>query len=165
MTGLALSPKTRLSHFDIYRGFGILLMVMGHIGFGQAFDFYIHAFHMPLFFLVSGYFANPEKEERFLPFIGHAARTLLVPYLVFAILLCQPLHYLYTHEWSWRYMLLSLVTSNHNRIDVAGAYWFLLCLFSCKVIFWCMMRLKQQWLQSCVVVILTLTGMLEFSRT
>ncbi len=164
MANLSFSQNSRLSHFDLYRGFGILLMVMGHIGFGKTFDFYIHAFHMPLFFLVSGYFTNPEKNEKFMPFLGHAARTLLVPYLVFAVLLCQPLHYLYTHEWSWKYMLLSLATSNHNRIDVAGAYWFLLCLFSCKVLFWCVMRLKQKWLQACVVVILTLVGMLEFYR-
>lgn len=164
MTSLALSPKNRLSYFDIYRGFGILLMVMGHIGFGKTFDFYIHAFHMPLFFLVSGYFTNPEKDKMFLPFIGHAARTLLVPYLVFAVLLCQPLHYLYTHEWSWKYMLLSLATSNHNRIDVAGAYWFLLCLFSCKVLFWCVLRIEKALLQACTVIVLTLVGMLEVYR-
>lgn len=41
---------------DVFRGLGILLMVMGHIGFGGAFDKFIHAFHMPMFFFVSGYF-------------------------------------------------------------------------------------------------------------
>ena len=57
--------KSRLEYFDIYRGFGILLMVMGHVGFGIHFYHYIHGFHMPLFFLVSGYFTNPEKEKNF----------------------------------------------------------------------------------------------------
>ena len=36
---------------DILRALGILLMVMGHIGFGGAFDKFIHAFHMPMFLL------------------------------------------------------------------------------------------------------------------
>lgn len=160
-----MAAPSRLSYFDLYRGFGILLMVMGHTAlFGQRFDHYIHAFHMPLFFLVSGYFAKPEKERKFLPFVAHIAQTLLVPYLVFAIFLCQPLHYLYTHDFSLRYMLLSLVSSNHNRIDVAGAYWFLLCLFSCRVLFWGVMRFEHWWQRATIVALLSLAGLLECFR-
>lgn len=93
--------KIRLEYFDIYRGFCILLMVMGHIGFGSALSHYIHGFHMPLFFHVSGYFTNPEKEKNFLQFLLHKFRTILVPYLVF-VTICQPLHYIYTHEYSFK---------------------------------------------------------------
>ena len=52
------STKTTLRDpsFDILKGLGILLMIMGHVGFGELFSKYIHAFHMPLFFLISGYF-------------------------------------------------------------------------------------------------------------
>ena len=155
---------SRLNYFDLYRGFGILLMVMGHIGFGKQFDVYIHAFHMPLFFLVSGYFTVPEKEREFLPFLKHIARTLLVPYLAFAVLLCQPLHYIYTREFDLQYMLLSLVTSNHNRIDVAGAYWFLLCLFSCKVLFWCVLRIPRVRFQLLAVAVLSAAGMAKLYK-
>lgn len=50
------TPRTtRLEYIDILKGIGIILMIMGHIGFGGIFDFYIHAFNMPLFFFVSGY--------------------------------------------------------------------------------------------------------------
>ena len=41
--------KSRMDYIDIYRAFGIILMVMGHIGFGGKFDKFIHAFHMPMF--------------------------------------------------------------------------------------------------------------------
>lgn len=37
---------------DIYRGIGILCMLLGHIGFGGLVDYVIHAFHMPMFFLI-----------------------------------------------------------------------------------------------------------------
>ena len=158
-----LMSKSRLEYFDIYRGFGILLMVMGHIGFGNAFIHYIHSFHMPLFFLVSGYFTNPEKENKILHFLLHISRTILVPYLFFATI-CQPLHYIYTQEYSFKYFLLSLVTSNHNRIDVAGAYWFLLCLFSCKILFWSVLKLPKMWMQITTVIILTFAGLLEIKR-
>lgn len=40
----------RINYIDIFRSFGIIAMIMGHIGFGQAFDYFIHAFHMPMFF-------------------------------------------------------------------------------------------------------------------
>ena len=159
-----MPQSSRLVYFDLYRGFGILLMVMGHIGFGKSFNAYIHGFHMPLFFLVSGYFTKPERDRAFLPFLGHTVWTLLVPYLVFAVFLCQPLHYLYTHEFSLRYLLLSLVTSNHNRIDVAGAYWFLLCLFSCKLLFWCVLQFNHWWQRATIVTVLTTTGLLGCFR-
>ena len=48
--------KSRMDYIDIYRAFGIILMVMGHIGFGGKFDKFIHAFHMPMFFFISGFF-------------------------------------------------------------------------------------------------------------
>lgn len=42
-----------VEHIDIIRGIGILLMIMGHIDFGENFDIYIHAFHMPVFYVIS----------------------------------------------------------------------------------------------------------------
>ena len=58
------TQNTRIDYIDIFRSFGIILMVMGHIGYGKAFDLFIHAFHMPMFFWISGYlFSYKAKEE------------------------------------------------------------------------------------------------------
>lgn len=43
----------RIAYIDYFRCAGIVLMIMGHIGFGGRFDTLIHAFHMPMFFLCS----------------------------------------------------------------------------------------------------------------
>ena len=51
----------RLTYMDIFRGMGIILMIMGHVGFGKVFDHFIHAFHMPMFFFISGFFYNRNK--------------------------------------------------------------------------------------------------------
>lgn len=48
----------RIDSIDIFRGMGIIIMVMGHIGFGYVFDHFIHAFHMPMFYFVSGMFSR-----------------------------------------------------------------------------------------------------------
>lgn len=44
----------RVEYIDIFRGAGIVLMIMGHIGFGNCFDYLILAFHSKC--LVSGGF-------------------------------------------------------------------------------------------------------------
>ncbi len=126
--------KNRIEAFDIAKGIGILLMVMGHTGFGMDFSKIIHTFHMPLFFFISGYFYRPQKNNNFKSYLIHQLNVLIVPYLVFAVFY-EILHYIYVGDWSLQYFLKSLVSSNHNRIDVAGALWFLLSLFSCKIIY------------------------------
>ena len=47
---------------DALRGIGILLMVLGHVHFLPAvIKKLIYAFHIPLFFYLSGYLFNLEK--------------------------------------------------------------------------------------------------------
>ena len=81
------TDRTRLIYMDIFRGIGIILMVMGHIGFGNVFDYFIHAFHMPMFFFVSGFFftSKPSDEVCTLDFMKRKCKTLLVPYFIWGI--------------------------------------------------------------------------------
>ena len=74
--------KGRMDYIDIYRAFGIILMVMGHIGFGGKFDKFIHAFHMPMFFFISGFFYK-EKVVDMRKYIINKAKKLMIPYFVF----------------------------------------------------------------------------------
>lgn len=53
--GIYMAEIKRLDEIDILKAIGIILMVMGHIGFGSIFDYWIHAFHMPMFYLISGF--------------------------------------------------------------------------------------------------------------
>lgn len=67
---------------DITKAIGIILMVMGHLHFSEdVFDKYIYAFHMPLFFIVSGILFNQDKTLK--NTIISRAKALLVPYVVF----------------------------------------------------------------------------------
>lgn len=51
----------RDTDIDILKAIGIVLMIMGHIGFGGIFDYWIHSFHMPMFFIMSGFLAKRKK--------------------------------------------------------------------------------------------------------
>lgn len=141
----------RIESIDIAKGIGILLMVMGHTGFGGVFDKLINTFHMPLFFFVSGYFYRPHKTKSFKEYLIHQINVLIVPYIVFA-LSYEVLHYVFTGEISVQYFVKSLLSSNHNRIDVAGALWFLLALFSSKIIY-CLLEHKIKGLLDRTIVV------------
>lgn len=151
--------SNRIEAFDIAKGLGILIMVMGHTGFGTTFDKLIHTFHMPLFFFISGYFYRPNKSSNFKTYLLHQINVLIVPYVVF-VLFYQVLHYIYTGEWTVEYFIKSMFSSNHNRIDVAGAMWFLLCLFTAKIVYYLIdHNIKGLWEKTLCITVISLLSM------
>lgn len=48
--------SNRIVSFDILKGVGILLVILGHIEIPYMLKIVIYSFHMPLFFFVSGCF-------------------------------------------------------------------------------------------------------------
>lgn len=48
--------KERLDYIDIAKGFAILAVIVGHYSDISLVDRFIWSWHMPLFFILSGYF-------------------------------------------------------------------------------------------------------------
>ncbi|HNQ95070.1 MAG TPA: acyltransferase family protein, partial [Anaerolineales bacterium] len=74
-------PK-RIEYIDIARGIGILLVVLAHNDFGFISQYgyqVIYSFHMPLFFLLSGYFIKTNIS--FFEFFKKRFHSLLKPFL------------------------------------------------------------------------------------
>ena len=131
--------------FDIMKGIGILAMILGHLGMPTAIDRFIYAWHMPLFFIVSGYFFHQISIKE--SFVKNA-RNLLVPYFLTAIVLAL-CAFLKSH--------LDIATLQHHAISIfvgsgsgknptelasyfVGAIWFLLALFWCRIGYNAVMR-------------------------
>ena len=73
---------------DIAKGFGIILVVVGHCIKAYTIPgIFIYAFHMPLFFLISGICFNGEKYQEFKPFFYKRLRQLLVPAVTFSAII------------------------------------------------------------------------------
>lgn len=53
--------STRENWIDVARGFVIVVMLIGHSGVPQPLYKYIYGFHMPFFFILSGYLFNFDK--------------------------------------------------------------------------------------------------------
>lgn len=103
VTGNATSVQTALpsreSWIDGAKGWGILLVVLGHAlrglqnvqllpaaGWSHALDAWIYSFHMPLFFLLSGFFMEKAVNKPLDRALKDRAKTLLWPYLVWSLL-------------------------------------------------------------------------------
>jgi len=91
--------RARITWVDYARGVGIFLVVLGHvlrglrsseiIGGGSAFRFvdsWIYAFHMPLFFLLSGLFAGRRVGRSGGTFLREIFGSIAYPYLVWSAL-------------------------------------------------------------------------------
>lgn len=65
LTKQMFAEEGRIEYIDVFRSMGIILMIMGHIGFGKNFNHFIFAFHMPMFFFISGMFFQVTQEKEF----------------------------------------------------------------------------------------------------
>jgi fucose 4-O-acetylase-like acetyltransferase len=135
-------PLVRDNSLDIAKGFGILLVVLGHVLDGLiASGFYspavlwptvavflIYIFHMPLFFLISGHLASgkfrPAKTT-----IARLIPSIVYPYFLWSIVEGLVLVYLSKYTTS-KVQISSLY---HILWKPIIPYWFLYALFFCHL--------------------------------
>ena len=121
--------KKRDAEFDIAKGILILCVVIGHGGSDSIADF-VYRFHMPLFFILSGYFIQNQSD------VGQYAKRqfekLMIPYFLYMLIdylffdhlhnLNRVLHYL----WGGRF--------------INGVYWYTTCFFMASIIYVAMLK-------------------------
>ena len=76
----------RLRWLDLYKGLAILLVVLGHMNIPARASQLIYSFHVPLFFIASGYVMALGRPTAIRTFLARRWRSLIVPYLVFSLL-------------------------------------------------------------------------------
>ncbi len=139
--------KPRDLTFDMMKGIGILLVLIGHVWSIYIPHIYhvIYSFHMPMFFMVAGYFSKSYSQGENLKIIcGYVRR--LVPPFVFTISLGVLFHItwaLLKPNYGWSHAIcnaLSLFWADICRLPTAygavgiGVVWFLLALLWAKIV-------------------------------
>ena len=135
--------NNRLSYMDIAKGFGILCVIVGHMG-NETINRVVFSFHMPLFFIVSGYFLSQKNTPK--EVLCRRCKQLLPPYIFtcFCILLLsilknsigifigmKSINDLFFDLAKWIYASLYGAGTNHYspfRVIQIGAIWFLLAM-------------------------------------
>ena len=121
----------RVHYLDYAKGIAIILVVLGHICNEGNIKTYIYSFHMPLFFIISGYLFNYSNLNSFKEFIYKRINGILIPYCTFSIINILG-YYLLS-----RLSLIALKTNLLESIKLCGigALWFLPVLFIAETIF------------------------------
>src|SRR6202042_790957 len=76
----------RISWVDICRGIAIILVLYGHIFTNDNQRYLIYAFHMPLFFFISGLVFSPTGTMPLKSVVIKYIKQLIIPYYLFALL-------------------------------------------------------------------------------
>lgn len=138
--------KGRLAYIDIAKGILIILVVIGHTIKGSVFVTkamiqIINAFHMPAFFIISGFLANEAKliDQKFWGYVKKRAIRLLIPYVVFEVLggLWQML-IMGSHAVNLTGIIYSILTVHCH----VGADWFLIALFVSEILLYWTVKVK-----------------------
>lgn len=152
----------RIAYIDYFRCFGIILMIMGHIGFGGMFDTFIHAFHMPMFFVCSGIcYRSYSADTNGRSYILKKAYKLLIPYFCFGIghyviWLVTNFHYANFLSPLWH-----LAWDNTEGLPYAGALWFLTAFFISQVAYFLIdTRLKRETFKHFTIAAVAVMGCL-----
>lgn len=158
--------KFRDKTVDIAKGIGIILVILAHTLVAQEVNNLIYLFHMPLFFFISGITAFYScKEEKVSECIKKNAKSILIPYFVFSIIFFI---YWFLIERKIRNQLNISVLDNFFNIFIAKidmelyspnvVMWFLPCLFTTKVLFCLINKIKQGGVQAFAVLLSLIIG-------
>ena len=135
---------SRDNSIDFLRGGAMILVLLHHSGFPLG--NFILAFHMPLFFVISGYLNNQigGYERPFKPYIKAKFKRLLIPYFAFEILnlLIWIAKMIIEHKaLPGIESITSILTCiNNDYMGLYGRLWFLPCIFVADIYVWLIVR-------------------------
>lgn len=86
-----MEANARNHWLDISKGIAIILMVIGHTSLPDMLSRLIYAFHMPLFFISTGFITNWNKLS-FPDFLQHKLHSLILPFSIYSVIVLLILH-------------------------------------------------------------------------
>ncbi len=116
----------RIDYIDISKWLGISLVIFGHMKMPNELLQWIYAFHMPLFFVISGYTYRPQPFDK--QFLIKKIKTIYIPFLLFALIFCKGDFSSYVY----------IAFGSRNALEIANTYtvlWFLPCFFLSVLLF------------------------------
>lgn len=136
---------TRVAWVDYAKAINIFLVIVGHTALPYEYRSVIYAFHIPLFFFLSGLFFDPEKYSSYGGFVKRRVLQLLVPYFLFNII--TYLLWLFAGRFTGEDISMEIpllepfwgiLYGNTNGFFLHHnvPMWFLACLFMTEILFY-----------------------------
>lgn len=143
----------RIEWIDIAKGIGIILVIAGHC-FSLRYSYPLYAFHMPLFFFLSGMLFK-DKKEGFVVFLKTKTKSLMRPWLIIlfiSFLVCLAIPQ-WRNEITLSAVLSDLYTANTNVFQ-NSSLWYLVCFYFMLLIFFLVNKIKRTAVTALVFIII-----------
>ena len=158
--------KNRIEWIDIAKGIGIIFVVLGHcVVKTDLIHKFIFSFHMPLFFILSGYCFHAEKYNKMSEVLKNRGKALLIPYCKF---------------WLLGLIVTVLVPNWRNSLTIKGiltdwylgypetvhitSIWYLISLFGITVVYYILYMMAKATNKKCIIYIgIALSGIAGYS--
>lgn len=135
-----MDNKRRLMWIDIAKALAIIAIVMGHSE-NKTIAKYLFWFHVPTFFIISGYFFKPiTNKKEFYNFVKKKFCQLMIPYST--VLIIDTIYMYYTIINAGKFNittfmkdLLKAFLGGNYHSSYYSAIWFLPCLFFTQILF------------------------------
>jgi len=150
---MADEKNIRLAYIDVARGIGITLVVLSHAeGLNPFILKWVHSFFIPLFFFISGVVISRKSlESSFIEYFKSNFKSIVIPYFFFGLITFIPWVLVFRYHETAPYVenegikqfigLFYGIGRDWLRYNVP--LWFLPCLFTTKIIFYWIFRLKK----------------------
>ena len=147
--------KKREEYIDISRGLVILLMLLGHSGAPKLLTQLIYAFHMPFFFILSGYLYDPEKWEArgSKALIKTKFKAYMIPYFVLCMInIAMEVINAFINNVPKKVIIYNIARSlfwnmysysTRARMGTSTPLWFLPCIFLSTIFVYLIFKLKK----------------------
>lgn len=139
---------TKVNWVSSLKGFAIILVVLGHIA--SPFSSFIYSFHMPLFFIVSGFFLNPTIELK--SEIKKSFKRLFKPFFIYLslgfIIEFLKRFYLDREQLKFEDFTGALIYMDYDRLIGTYAFvlWFLPALFIGKTLVYLILKYSRSFI-------------------
>ncbi|NLG03629.1 MAG: acyltransferase family protein [Clostridia bacterium] len=163
-----MTTNKRLQYFDLAKGIGILLVIIGHLQGNDIFSLspyilpfctWIFSFHMPLFFLISGMLMKyrNDQEISLSNLIKKRFISIMIPYFCFSMIYLSVVFYALLIQKSIMpetlYVNLWYVFSTYGM----SVLWFLPTLFFAEIIFLFLLKKLNRKVLAITIVTITAT--------
>lgn len=142
--------KKRLDYIDVAKALGMLTIMWGHIAVNKSVTF-VYAFHIPLFFFLSGMVFVQDKYPDFKSFLKRRIQTLIVPYVIYSFVTWAiwALFSYATHakvDSYWMPLLETFIAQGSEGYLVHNVpLWFVSCLFVVELAYYWISRFPDVW--------------------
>lgn len=142
----------RLDYIDIAKSLGMLTIIWGHVRLGDWSNAFVYAWHIPLFFVLSGMVFDKNRYANFSSFLLKKVKSLLIPYVIFSFLtwviwavfsfiVQAPI------QSYWMPLAQTFIAQGSGGFLVHNVpLWFVTCLFVMELLYYFIADLRRSWI-------------------